>query len=180
MNIARALNHHQLFWLKRIANGQCVLTRVEGTKSDYVSAERYYVRTGRKPSTPCGSHLQKAVFNLFQRGVLVDADGRLVLSDAAAKQFGRPPGMPAPKRQVKMSRTRPARDQGSDRAKARARKGWCSWANTACPRTCPVPSVDNFGNPYPGCALVRLKSQAEIDAMTAGAPPSESGRGEKA
>jgi hypothetical protein len=54
--------------------------------------------------------------------------------------------------------------------KPRSRKGWCSWAETACPSTCPVPSVDNFGNSYGGCALVRLKTQAEIDAMCAPTP----------
>ncbi len=32
-----------------------------------------------------------------------------------------------------------------------------------CDKSCPVPSVDNFGNPYPGCARFRLKTQAEID-----------------
>lgn len=54
--------------------------------------------------------------------------------------------------------------------KPRRRKGWCPWAEKPCPATCPVPSVDNFGNKYPGCALVRFKTMAEIDAMCA-APP---------
>lgn len=44
------------------------------------------------------------------------------------------------------------------------RKGWCPWVDRSCPSECPVPSVDNFGNPYPGCALARLKSMAEIEA----------------
>lgn len=53
----------------------------------------------------------------------------------------------------------------------RLRKGWCRWAEKPCPASCPVPSVDNFGNHYPGCALVRLKTQAEIDAMCAPKTP---------
>jgi hypothetical protein len=54
----------------------------------------------------------------------------------------------------------------------RARKGWCPWADRSCPiGVCPVPSVDNFGNAYPGCALVRLKTKGEIEAMCAGKDP---------
>jgi hypothetical protein len=41
----------------------------------------------------------------------------------------------------------------------------CDWTGESCPTTCPIPSVDNFGKPYPGCALVRLKSLKEIEAM---------------
>lgn len=41
---------------------------------------------------------------------------------------------------------------------------WCPWAERACPKTCPIPSVDNRGQAYPGCALVRLKSEAELEA----------------
>lgn len=47
------------------------------------------------------------------------------------------------------------------------RKGWCQLADKPCPPQCPVPSVDNSGNPYSGCAIFRFKTQAEIDAMTA-------------
>jgi hypothetical protein len=47
------------------------------------------------------------------------------------------------------------------------RKRWCVWADKPCPATCPIPSVDNFGHKYPGCALVRLKSKAELDAEIA-------------
>ena len=47
------------------------------------------------------------------------------------------------------------------------RKGWCQLADKPCPPQCPVPSVDNSGNPLPGCAIFRFKTQAEIDAMTA-------------
>jgi hypothetical protein len=47
----------------------------------------------------------------------------------------------------------------------KCRKGWCFWADKRCPATCPVPSVDNCGNAYPGCALVRLKSIAEVEAV---------------
>jgi hypothetical protein len=42
---------------------------------------------------------------------------------------------------------------------------WCAWDDKPCPKTCPIPSVDNCGNRYPGCARVRLKSLAEIEAM---------------
>lgn len=45
----------------------------------------------------------------------------------------------------------------------KSRKGYC-FDGQKCPRECPVPSVDNMGRPYPGCARFRLKSQAEIDA----------------
>lgn len=48
---------------------------------------------------------------------------------------------------------------------------WCAWADTTCPPRCPIPSVDNSGNPYPACALVRLKSPAEVEAATAEASP---------
>ena len=49
---------------------------------------------------------------------------------------------------------------------AKKRKGWCPWTSYAkkCPPACGSPTVDNFGNMYPACALVRLKSQAELDA----------------
>jgi hypothetical protein len=40
-----------------------------------------------------------------------------------------------------------------------------------------VPSVDNYGNPYPGCALVRLKSRAEIDGLAATEPKKEPSNG---
>lgn len=35
-----------------------------------------------------------------------------------------------------------------------------------CSRKCPVPSVDNFGTPYPGCARYRLKSEVEMLEMS--------------
>jgi hypothetical protein len=37
----------------------------------------------------------------------------------------------------------------------------------ACHPSCPVEVLDNFGNPYQGCPLYRLKTLAEIEAMTA-------------
>lgn len=52
-------------------------------------------------------------------------------------------------------------------ARSGTRPKWCAWADKACPTTCPIPSVDNNGQPYPGCALVRLKSKAELDAEIA-------------
>jgi hypothetical protein len=57
------------------------------------------------------------------------------------------------------------------------RAGWCAWSDMPCAKTCPVPSVDNFGQPYPGCARVRLKSMAEIDAMCAATEPGETKQG---
>jgi hypothetical protein len=44
------------------------------------------------------------------------------------------------------------------------RKGYCI-DGQKCPSACPVPSVDNNGQKYPGCTRFRLKSQAEVDAM---------------
>jgi len=44
---------------------------------------------------------------------------------------------------------------------------WCYWATRSCHDSCPIPSVDNFGNAYPGCALVRLKSAAELGGRDA-------------
>jgi hypothetical protein len=49
----------------------------------------------------------------------------------------------------------------------RQREGWCFWSDLRCPPHCPVPSIDNCGARYPGCALVRLKSKAEIEAELA-------------
>jgi len=37
-----------------------------------------------------------------------------------------------------------------------------------CPPSCPLPSVDNSGRRYPGCALARIKTQAEVNAMRLG------------
>lgn len=51
--------------------------------------------------------------------------------------------------------------------KLRFRKGVCPWSERLCHKRCPVLSVDNFGNPYPGCALVRLKTEAEMLADVA-------------
>lgn len=48
--------------------------------------------------------------------------------------------------------------------RSRIREGWCTWADKPCPSSCPIPSVDNSGSPYPGCAIMRLKTQAEIEA----------------
>jgi hypothetical protein len=48
-------------------------------------------------------------------------------------------------------------------------KGWCAWTHqpTRCPAMCGSPAVDNFGKTYPACALVRIKSKEEIDALLA-------------
>lgn len=114
MNLRRTLSRQQLFWLKRIATGQLVLRRVEGTTADYSSDDHYYVSTGSKPSARCGSHLAKAVVVCFQRGLIAEARaGRLVTVGEAARQFGSPPEPVPPKRAVRMWRTRAAREQGS-------------------------------------------------------------------
>ena len=38
----------------------------------------------------------------------------------------------------------------------RFRKSVCPTANRLCPKRCPVPSIDNLGKPYPGCALFKI------------------------
>jgi hypothetical protein len=45
------------------------------------------------------------------------------------------------------------------------RAGCCAWDDKPCDKACPIPSVDNFGNPYYGCPRFRLKSMAEIEEM---------------
>lgn len=49
----------------------------------------------------------------------------------------------------------------NERAARRAGR-WCMAANDRCVSACPVASVDNFGNPYPGCPRFRLKSLEEL------------------
>jgi hypothetical protein len=44
----------------------------------------------------------------------------------------------------------------------RFRKGVCPMDGKLCGPGCPVPSIDNFGNHYPGCARWRLKSKSEL------------------
>ena len=49
--------------------------------------------------------------------------------------------------------------------KRRRLSDWCIAGDRPCVSACPVDAVDNFGNPYKGCAAYRLKTQAEIDAQ---------------
>ena len=51
--------------------------------------------------------------------------------------------------------------------KRRRLRGYCEWSDQKCPSACPIDAIDNFGNPYKACALVRLKSLAEMDAEVA-------------
>lgn len=59
----------------------------------------------------------------------------------------------------------------------RPAKGWCIWGDRPCAATCPVDAIDNHGQPYKACPGFRLKSQAEIDAMSA--PHKSEPQGEK-
>jgi hypothetical protein len=69
------------------------------------------------------------------------------------------------------------RDESSEggRAKTEPRKvgrcgRWCVTAGRYCPRTCPVPSVDNFGKHYAGCALMRIIALVALLAGCGGPP----------
>lgn len=123
MNLERSLSRHQLYYLKEICSGQMVLEW-----SDYFQrfGIEYRSRDGKRSyglrlmgdSKPrgrqlvmAGGHLDSSIIELRQRGLLVEQNGRLMPSKEAAKQFGSPPPLVAPKREIAMSRTRAAREQ---------------------------------------------------------------------
>jgi len=47
-------------------------------------------------------------------------------------------------------------------AETKRRHRWCVAADTRCPASCPTVAVDNFGQPYQGCSLMRIKSKEEL------------------
>lgn len=136
MNLMRSLSSHQKYYLEQICLGKRT-AYWSAEERRYVccewvnsTGERYYSFVPHNkprpkyvtPYYPAKAALGRwaitqrdwfgsAVVELLQRGLLKDVNGRLMPTKEAVKVFGSPPPPPAPKRTVKMSRTRPARDQ---------------------------------------------------------------------
>ncbi len=51
-------------------------------------------------------------------------------------------------------------------ARAMSDGRWCVAAGERCITACPVESVDNFANKYPGCPRFRLKTMEEMEERT--------------
>lgn len=129
MNLLRTLTKEQLYHLKRLCEGDVVLLWDEEER-------RYMEQSGPyRMSIPHGNDRQRGrrgrskrpwlgsvVVGLLQRKLLVDDDGRIMPSKAAAKLFGNPPPLPTPKKEVKMHRTRAARDQDAPPKQRRPKK----------------------------------------------------------
>lgn len=117
MNLERSLSNHQKYYLGLLCKGHIVLTLDPETGiygDDRSGSWGWAVKPSNgkgRTSAMCGGHYYKAMAVLWQRGVIVDMNGRLMPSKEAQRAFGTPPPIASPKRTVKMHRTRAARVQ---------------------------------------------------------------------
>jgi len=127
VNLLRTLTKRQLYHLQEICEGRTVIlwdagegAYFEQTSGDYRMRMPHGNDRQRRRNSSKRPWLGSCVVTLLQRKVLVDEEGRLVPCKAAARLFGRPPRIEPPKKSLKMSRTRAARDQD---APPKQRKG---------------------------------------------------------
>jgi hypothetical protein len=122
MNVLRSVSRHQRWLLQQLGKGSIRITKESRT----FVVTHYYpppltptaipvsVSKPRGRAALFGGHLQSSIVELYQRGILVEeSGGAVVMCREARRQFGTPSALPSPKRFVRMSRTRAARDQGA-------------------------------------------------------------------